>query len=157
MSSDDRLKWLRDLNSELWKEEVSYVTSPRLKKVVSLVVARPLTKQESDQVFACIEGDGLLTEMTSDSMFGGYCMLLYDHPPCFGVTPIKLFDLSERVLPPFDRYDRLGGELPAEKKPGCGTDRAWELFSRYTHSEKNRKWLEYYGMGPPRERGYYDY
>lgn len=157
MSSDDPLKWLRDLDSEVWKEEVSYVTSPRLRKVVSLVVSRPLTKQESGQVFACVKEEGLLTQMGSDSMFGGYCMSVFDHPPCYGVPPILAFRFSERILPPFDRYDRLGGELPPEKNPGCGTDRAWELFSRYTHSEQNRKWLEYYGMEPPRERGYYDY
>ena len=84
-------------------------------------------------------------------------MVIYDHPPCFGVPPIKTFDLSERVLPPFDRYDRIVSEKPPEGKPGCGQDRAWELFSRYTHSEQNRKWLEYYGMDPPRERGHYDY
>ena len=157
MSSDDRLKWLRDLNSEVWKEEVSYITSPHPRKIVSLVVARPLTKQEADRVLACVEEEGLLTEMCSDSMFGGYRMILYDHPPCIGIPPIQVFHFSEKMLPPFDRYDRLVGEKPPEKKPGCGEDRAWELFSRYTHSEKNRKWLEYYGMGAPRERYYYDY
>jgi hypothetical protein len=149
MSSDDPLKWLRDLNSEVWKEEVSFQTNPRLRKVVSFVVARPLTEQESDHVFSCIEEEGLLTQMVSDSMFGGYRMTVYDHPPVFGVPPIKVFDFSENLLP---LYEKL-----LEKKPGCGQDRAWELFSRYTHSEQNCKWLEYYGMETPQERYHYDY
>ena len=154
MSSDDPLKWLRDLDFELWTTENSFTMNMTHK---THKVVRTLTKAELHRILACIEEECLLTEMCSDTMFGGYCMTVYDHPPCFGVPPIKTFDLSERLLPLFDRYDRIGGELPPEKNPGCGTDRAWELFSRYTHSEQNRKWLEYYGMEPPRERRYYDY
>lgn len=38
-----------------------------------------------------------------------------------------------------------------------GRDDAWELFSKYTHSEKNREWLKQYGLRPSRERSSYDY
>ena len=31
------------------------------------------------------------------------------------------------------------------------------MFSKYTHSERNREWLKNYNMKAPQERHYYDY
>ena len=73
--------------------------------------------------------------------------------------PLPLLAITEDHLPGPTRYEVLMGTAKPrpERKPGCGRDDAWELFSRFTHSKQNRTWLKMYKLRPPQERSHYDY
>jgi hypothetical protein len=145
---------LRQLHEDLWP---SGYKSP---SPVDRVATRELTKAELEGVLQTIKAQGLLTNMISAGMFGAYGMEVYEHPTYPGLPPTKVLLLVEGHLPGPTRYDRLVDRLagvPPERRPGCGRDDAWEIFSRFTHSEQNRAWLKMYGMQPPQERYYYDY
>lgn len=115
---------------------------------------RHLTYPEVARIQKVIEQENLLTSMIEDSLLGGYGMRIYERPVSPGVPPVLLFSFSERILPEYTRWDRLMDKDP----PAClGRDDAWEMFSKYTHSEQNRKWLEMCGMESPKPRDYYDY
>jgi len=143
----DDIAWLRILHEELWVKK----PSPR--------AAPTLTKEEFERVLNCIEKYKLVAEMVSTHMFGGYGMQLYEHELYPGTGPQLLVLISEDNLPVPTRYDRILGtaQEPPKRKPGSGRDDAWEIFSRYTHSEQNRKWLKEYKLHRSEERVHYDY
>lgn len=146
MAVSDNLTWLRSLQTEIWSEEIEGDGSR--------VLLRHLTYPEVSRIKEVVEQEGLLTSMTEDSLLGGYGMRIYDHPVSPGVPPVRLFYFSERILPEYTRWDCL---LDRDPPAHLGRDDAWEMFSKYTHSDQNRKWLKMYGMKPPEPRGYYDY
>lgn len=84
--------------------------------------------------------------MHTSNMFGGYGLLVYG-PPIFPDAPLEvIFSVIEDNLP-----------TVCERIPGCGRDDAWEMFSRFTHSEQNRAWLKQFRLPEPKDRVYYDY
>lgn len=143
----DDLEWLRQLDRELWPESRGSGAN------------RTLSKEELERVFACIEKYKLVAEMYSIRMFGGYGMQLYEQEPYPGTGAQFITAITEDHLPVPTRYDHIAGNVKEKplRRPGCGRDDAWEIFSKYTHSDVNRAWLKKYRLETPRERSYYDY
>jgi hypothetical protein len=153
---EEDLHWLRELNKTLWKpaEKPLRPSSP-----VAVQAQRQVDQDDLDRLCRCIEEHKLVTSMFSSNMFGGYGMHVYA-PAVFPGVPLEMvFTIIEDNLPIPTRYDHINGTArnPARRTPGSGRDDAWEVFSKYTHSEQNRSWLRLYKMDPPRERSYYDY
>ena len=140
---EEDLRWLKELNEKLWKKAEKPIG---FKSPVATQAQRHIDMDDLGRVFRIIEEHKLVTELRSSNMFGGYGMLVYG-PPTFPGVPLEvIFSVIEDNLP-----------TPCKRVPGSGRDDAWEMFSKYTHSEQNRAWLKMYKMDPPRERTYYDY
>lgn len=135
------LEWMRELHARL--------SDPDLEK---------LSKPEFERFLKAIHEYGLLTQMYSAKMFGGYGMRIFEHPIFPGLPPTKLLSITEDHIPAPTQYDHLIGEArPKHRERGCGRDDAWEIFSKFTHSEQNRQWLRRYGMTDSMSREQYDY
>ena len=161
---DDDIAWLKKLQDDLWPPEPPPPrptrSNPYAGMKIKLEARRTLSKEELDRALACIPKHKLIAEMFSTNMFGGYGMRLYEHEPYPDTGAQFLIALIEDHLPVATRYDHISGNLP--KKPerrgqGCGREDAWELFSKFTHSEQNREWVKKYGLDEPKYQSYYDY
>lgn len=153
---EDDIRWLKELHEKLWAPAEKPLTfaSP-----VAVQAQRRVTQGDLERAFECIEKHELVTEMFSSNMFGGYGMSVYA-PPIFLEVPLeRIFWIVEENLPTPTRYDYINGTVKdrPKKTPGSGRDDAWEMFSKYTHSEKNQAWLKRFKLAPSRERSYYDY
>ncbi len=151
--TDEERTWLKELHTELWPE------GHRKKDRIELEAHRPLTVPEFQRVRELVETRGLVTAMFSSSMFGGYGMDLYEHEPFPGTGPIHLLRIVEGNHPdphPL-QVSEEGYKKHIRRSGGVGRDDAWESFSKFTHSERNREWLQFYKMDPPKDRSYYDY
>ncbi|HVI42708.1 MAG TPA: hypothetical protein VM577_18925 [Anaerovoracaceae bacterium] len=111
---------------------------------------RQLSVAEVTMVLQAVEQNNLLTNMYSSHMFGGYGIEIFEQEPYPGTGPQLLLRFNEDHLP----KDLCDGKRRCQ---GCGKEDAWELFSKYTHADKNKKWLAMYKMPAPREQSYYDY
>jgi hypothetical protein len=150
--TDEERAWLRALQTALWPKS-------RPKDRFEIDASRPLTFLEFERVRKLIETRGLVTSMFSSSMFGGYGMDVYEHEPFPGTGPLHLLRLVEGNHPdphPLE-VSETGYDRHIRKPGGVGRDDAWESFSKFTHSERNREWLQGYMMDLPKERSYYDY
>lgn len=162
MLSDEDRTWLKQLDAELWPAPKTDADRDRL--TIVLQAERLLGHGEVERIFAIVETAPLVTEMFSKGMFGGYGIALMEHELYPHTGPTRLLSIIEDHLPPPKGptvYDHLLGTakptLKPKKHPGCGTDQAWELFSKYTHSPQNSEWLKQYKMRAPEERYHYDY
>lgn len=91
-------------------------------------------------------------------MFGGYGIKIYDGPHYPGLPPRLLLTLIEDHLPSPTFWDHIAGEAKTPNKtPGGGRTDAWELFTQYTHTERNQELLKMFDLEPSRERSHYDY
>lgn len=142
MLDEDR-DYLMLLHDRLWPKDY------QSESIVATTPAGQLTEQEWGNVQAAIERNLMVTSMFSSNMFGAYGMYILEHEPFPGTKPQLRLTLVEGNLPPV--------ENPKPKFPGSGRDEAWEAFSRFTHSERNKGWLKRYKMEAPRGRGSYDY
>ncbi len=145
--------WLKALQGSLWPE------NRKKNSPVKLEAHRLLTYEEKDRLFHDIETYSLVVEMFSSNMFGGYGIYVYAHELYPHTGPDFLVAITEDNLPPSSRLERVTGDAaPLPKKvPGCGRDDAWDLFSKYTHTEQMKEWVKLYKLKPPREQSYYDY
>jgi hypothetical protein len=159
---DEERAWLTALHQELWPPK-----SVNRNRIV-LQAERTLLHDEQDRIVMCITDFKLVTSMASKGMFGGYALELYDHEQYPGTGSEHLLTITEDHLPGpkppvwcqhLDTLETPPKKVtaPKKKQPGCGTDEAWEFFSRFTHSPQNREWLKKYHLPAPRERTYYDY
>lgn len=139
----DGLDFLRELNKDLWDNPA--------RKDLKVQARRILTAQEIDLIFQTIEAHNLMTDMFSANMFGGYGMDVYQHEPYPGTGPQFIFRMTEYELPP-EMNAKFG-----KASGGSGSNDAWKLFSKYTHSQQNKEWLAMYKMEAPKYRSYYDY
>jgi hypothetical protein len=145
--------WLKALQESLWPEDRKNA-SP-----VKLEAHRLLTDEERDRLFKDIETYSLVVEMFSSNMFGGYGIHVYAHELYPHTGPDFLLAITEDNLPPRNRFERVTEDKPPARKkvPGSGQEEAWDLFSKYTHSERMKEWVKLYKLKPPREQSYYDY
>lgn len=138
--------WLQKLNRDLWPSGYSRTAF------------RELYPSEVERVCQCIEQQSLIAEMFMLGMFGGFGMRLYSQGP--ERTTFLQLTLTEDTLPSrLSLLDHLVDTPPPQVKkvPGCGREDAWELFSKYTHSERNKQWLRVYGLPESRDRVHYEY
>lgn len=149
VTEEEDIQWLRELDDDLWP--------PGHKSDgITLKGYRLITQEELKRVIRCIEEYRLVTEMHCTSMFGGYGIKVYDNPAAPGVPLVPVLFLIEDHLPIDTRWS-LVDEEPSVKRQGCGRDDAWELFSRYTHTDQNKEWTKTFRLKPSRERSHYDY
>ena len=134
-------EWLSDLQRRLWGNGDQPVRDLRMKG------------EEFQRVFELIESEPLLTQMGACRFGFSLCISIYDHPVTPGVPPIFLLAISEDHLPYPSSFERINDECEEWNR----TDFAWELFSRHTHSDRNRQWLDFYQWEAPRERSHYEY
>lgn len=137
---DEEREWLRAVHNRLWPAQVGSLRPRRDPP------PKQLSQTELEGILGVIQERSLITSMFCSGMFGGYGMNVYEHEPFPGAGPLLLLALAENHLPG-----------TCVKRPGEGRDDAWEIFSRFTHSEKNAQWLQSYRMDPPRSRTFYDY
>ena len=153
---DEEREWLKALNESLWPKD------RKNRSPVKLEAHRQLTHKEKERLFKILDTHLAVVEMFCTNMFGGYGINVYAHEQYPGTGPDFLLAITEDNLPPRSRLSRIDGETePApEKFPGCGRDDAWELFSKYTHTEQMKVWVNEYRrfkLNPPRDRSSYDY
>lgn len=136
---------LRKLQKELWPTPHGSGNGIKVK------AKRLLTVIEVKIVLDCIEQNKLLTSMFSANMFGGYGMDIYEHENYPGTGPEFLFRITEYDLPKElnSKFNKASG--------GTGSIDAWNIFSKYTHSDQNIEWLKMYKMELPHDRSHYDY
>lgn len=155
MYNKANIDWLWALNQDLWPEDFRFGSMEHLKHRAR----RTLSLAELQRVCQIIEEDQLITSMFSASHFGGYGMRVYEDPVFSGDRPQLNLTLTEDHMPPTETWEILTGterDIPS-KHPGRGRSDAWELFSRYTHSERNQTWLRMYGLPKSEPREHYDY
>ena len=136
--------WLAKLQSELWERDTRDL----------LTTARRLTGEEFQRIQRLIGDEPLVTRMGTSNFGFKFCLDLYEHPVTPGVKPMFLLSISEKHLPPPSGLERV---LADDGKKWDRSDFAWETFSRYTHSDLNRQWLDFYGWEAPKERRHYEY
>jgi hypothetical protein len=152
--SEENRKWMQDLEKELW---------PKSHKngVVSLKAYRFLTEGELEHLTSILESGSVVVEMICTNMFGGYGIRIYEHEPYPHVGPQFILCVIEDHLPLSDgRKARPGGHHKLDDEdhvPGSGSTRAWEYFSKYTHTKSMKAMCEHYKLNKPEERSYYDY
>lgn len=163
MGEHDDIKWLHELHAALWPPEPPRPrdrygrSSPRIK----LEVGRELTKAEWKRVVQAIAENKLVAEMIGTNMFGGVGVRFYEHPRLPGDDHEHVLTLTQEHLPGPTRYDHLADRAEAtdyrEPTGGNCSRAAWDIFSEFTHTEDNRRWLKQYGLDEPRDPAYYDY
>ncbi len=135
--------WLTSLYSEISPEVVSLARanlSAKCYKATHREFARTLTPDELDSL--CKIACNFVVEPQSDIIgyrhfFG---VLLYVPPPYPEVPPEFIFKITAQYLPP----------------GVCNTfDDSWAILSPLSHNNSNVQLLEYYGMGTPREKDWY--
>jgi hypothetical protein len=152
LSEEDRV-WLQNLNESLWPANHKAKDSP-----VSVKAYRLLTHEELDQLTAILDKEVTVNEMVCTNMFGGYGMIVHAHELYPGTGAEELLYLTEGNLPPPSRFERdVEAFREKDRVSGSGSTRAWNYFSKYTHSKKNRAWLKGYKLPAPQSRGHYDY
>jgi hypothetical protein len=81
-----------------------------------------------------------------NGVFGfGLSVAIYAHPALPGDAAEFLCCVTDEQLP------------DPEKNRRATTEKAWELWTPYTHSDRARELAELYKLEKPRERGYYEY
>ncbi len=142
----DDIEYLKTLSSGLYPDLESLAQKSRIQ------AQRELTAEEVERVFSIIEKHKLLTSMfCANKWMGGYGIEIFEHPHYPGTPPVSLLFITEYDLPK---------ELNSQyKQPtgGKGSDDAWEMFSKFTHSQENIECLKRYGMRKSESRNHYDY
>jgi hypothetical protein len=166
LSEVDR-DWLKKLDSSLWPPD-------HKNGVVSLEASRDLTNEEYETLTRILDEGNVVVEMICTNMFGGYGIRVYEHESYPGVGLQYLCCVTEDHLPSeHTRFERdlleegKGGVLPKPSRykkleesghvAGEGSTRAWNYFSRYTHTDKQREFCKKYKLGAPQPRSHYDY
>lgn len=154
MLSDEDREWLKALNEKLWPPD-------HKNGVVSLEASRQLSNNEYERVTRLLDEENLVLEFISTNMFGGYGLRIYDHEPFPGTGAQYLGTLIEGHLPAkrtrFERDVLKPGKKAPDHTPGSGSQRAWDYFSKYTHTDKMKALCKQYKLEAPRGQGHYDY
>ena len=152
MRDEDRA-WLKELQNELWRyvrqtynyRDNSYWTE---KRGFAPEEWERLTKLFDEQLES---GEGLVFQLGTK---WGFTLMLrvYEDAPVPDTPPEFLLFFDQKQIPP--EYGTTG-------PTGGGTEvswhRAWEILTKWSHSDRNAQKLKFYGMEPPREQSYYDY
>jgi hypothetical protein len=177
MLSDEERVWLKALNVELWppKDEVPQLVRDleRHFRESGLPLHDPspppppeprekVTREELAEVFGIVERAPLMTVMVAHGMFSGIGVTLYEHELFPGSGPEPILTLADTHLPRLnDRtvYEHMMGVPPKTSpgKPGDVHAEAWEFFTKFTHTPKNREWLTRYKITMSFDRVAYEY
>jgi len=113
---------------------------------------RNLTEDEWQRLVALLdEGEGLVFVL--GTMFGFSLLLrVYEDSPIPEVPPEFLFFFEQKQIPTEHGTTEptLGGAADSWKK-------AWEILTRWSHSDRNKQKLNFYGMDAPKDEEHYMY
>lgn len=142
------IAWLKALHAELWPPQPPrYDNRGRRVPIIKLEAKRQLSADEWQRVCRAIVEHQLIAEMIGTNMFGGVGVVLYEHPVYPGLPVERVLTLTQDHLPDGDP-EPSGGRCSRE---------AWQVFSEFTHTDRNREWLTRYGLPLPQNPGHYDY
>lgn len=115
-----------------------------------------IVRQLTDGEWAAIEkllsteGSGYFCQM-SNSEFGFQLALAIFQDALFpGVHPDCVFLVRPNIMPGYDDDNR-------KSHPEERWNRMWDVFSKYTHSERNKRILAFYEMEEPKNKVHYAY
>jgi len=150
----DDLAWLQEFETRIWPQEGQ---SGGLFWDVPTITADELIR-----ICEIIRRAELVVVLWTYGPLGGIGMSLYAHEAFPGTGPEEVFRIKDKHIPQPSRtwHERLldAPAVEVEKRSaGCIRQDVWELFSRYSHTERNREWLKRYGLKMRFERTYYDY
>jgi hypothetical protein len=119
-----------------------------------------LDREEIERIFAIVESANLLTVLVPHGFICGIGITIYEHE---GVPkPELLLALLDDHIPRLDSrsvYEHIRG-VPSkyqERRGGDVRQDVWELFTRHTHTPRNREWLAKYKIPMSFEKHSYDY
>lgn len=150
---DEEREWLKKLEVDLWPKD-------HKNGVVSLEASRQLTLQEFKRLTRILKSGSVVVEMICTNMFGGYGICIYEHEPYPHTGAQYLACVIEDHMPPRNGIvdpDRHGKLSEPGHVAGSGSTRAWNYFSKYTHTEEMKAWCKKYKLRKPEERYHYDY
>lgn len=167
MLSDKDRTWLKNLEKALWPP--THKNGP-----VSLEASRDLTNKEYETLTRILDEGNVVVEMICTNMFGGYGIQIYEHEPFPGTGAQYLACVTEDHLPakktrferdPVGRKTKATAPSPGRHKKleeeghvaGTGSQRAWDYFTKYTHTDKMRAHCKQYKLEEPHSQGHYDY
>jgi len=145
---DDRT-WLQEFHERIWPPEY-------------LRDVDPITHEELIQLCEIIERSEHVVQLYSYGPISGIGLALWQHEVYPDTGPEKFFGIIDDHIPEDARtwHERLLG-VPAKeiKKRGQGCIRqdVWDLFSKFSHTAQNRKWLAKYNLEMHFKIGSYDY
>ena len=141
VTTDERT-WLSALSDALWHHR----EHDRLGPWSSL--KRELTEPEVWRLWKMACRHRLPCVMINTDFGFRVGMAIYDHAPYPDLPTEHLISISARHLPGAESETGPRGErFPRE----------FAYFARFTHSERNRQLLAYYGLPSSRDMSYYDY
>ena len=147
-------EWLQELEKDLWPKD-------HKNGVVSLEASRPLTVPEFKRLNQILKSGSVVVEMISTNMFGGYGIQIYEHEPYPHTGPLYLACVTEDHMPlRKGEVIRPGHHRKLDEKghpSGSGSTRAWNYFSKYTHTKVMEGWCAKYKLHKPEKRYHYDY
>lgn len=140
--------WLSALDDEIWEAREGTwrpnMSGGELRRKYR-VEKRKMTKVEWDTVRGIVARRDLPVSLHNADMGFGIGMMIYGHSPFPGGEPEILFGMTGQHLPEFTREHR------------CGFNLGWDAFSPLATTARNAELLDYYGMEPIRDKGFYDY
>lgn len=137
MMEQETKEWLRNMNDEIWKRDFVDNTGMRHE-----FMSRELSADERSVVQGVIMQFGLPCVLHSGP-YGNLSMIVYDHSDFPEIPPEPLFHIGEKHvgLPPgFQNWNER-----------------FDWFARYTHTDKNRRLLRFYGLQDSEARERYEY
>ena len=145
--------WLLDLYERIW---------PKERPNKHFVDVSPISQGELIQLSEIIERSDYVVQLWTYGPMFGIGLDLLRHEQYFGTGPECLFRMMDDHVPKYSRtwYERVLGEAAPEVKSrgkGCIRQDVWDLFSRFSHTEQNREWLQKYGLKMHFEPHSYDY
>jgi hypothetical protein len=147
MNDSDR-EWLLTLQAELHK----WVPPQGPRGLGHWNTLRNLTESEWTRLTALLgEGYGLV--FTLGTMYGFSLLLkVYEDAPIPEVGPEFLLFFEQKQIPEAHGTTEatLGGAGDSWKE-------AWKILTKWSHSDRNKQKLEFYGMEPPKDEAHYMY
>lgn len=118
--TDEERAWLAELEKTIWRGE-----RPRNE-------TRALTVGEIDRLTRCIERCELPCSYGHEPY--GFFLEVRDHSPIPEVEPVRLLCVSPRHIP------------NPEYHGFAGQGKAFTFFKRFTHTDRNKELLDFYGI-----------
>jgi len=147
MKSEDRA-WLKTLQDELHR----WVPPQQPRGLGYWTEERALTSDEWSRLCGLFdEGDGLVFVLGTRH---GFTLLLnvLEDSPVPEVPPERLLFIDQKQIP--EEHGTTGATLGGA---GESWQEAWKILTKWSHSDRNKQKLKFYGMESPKDETYYMY
>lgn len=139
--------WLTSLQDEIWE----YAHPTARNGIGWWSEVRALTSEEWSRLKTLFEENDFLFEL--GTMFGFSLQLnVLECETYPGTGPSFLLMLSQKQLPKEE-----GTQEAAKGGASVSWENAWNIFTKYTHSDRNAEKLKFHKREAPKEASYYMY